>query len=361
MSAQSRVYFHLPDTLNAWPWQRRINPHSAAVSAASAAWIESFRVFSPRAQVAFNKCNFGLLASLAYPSATREQLRAGCDLMNLFFVFDELSDVESESQVRVLADTIMDGIRNPHKTRPTTEPVIGLIAKQFWERVIKWASPESQRRFVATFDDYCESVVTQARDRSSSHVHTVETYLEVRRENAGIKPAFVFLEMNMNLPDEAMEHPVVVDLTTWAIDMIVVANDIVSYNIEQARGDDGYNLVTVVMAQYRLDLHGAMRWIGHYHDHLLDLFLAHCDPSSELFKMPSWGARVDSGLKRYVEGLGNWVRANDSWSFESERYFGRDGSEVMKTRWLALLPKKQQKAGEIGCGPDPADSAQPSS
>ncbi|KAI0660148.1 terpenoid synthase [Cubamyces menziesii] len=362
MSAQSQIYFRLPDTLGAWPWQRRINPRSATVSAASATWIESFRVFSPRAQTAFNKCNFGLLASLAYPSATPEQLRAGCDLMNLFFVLDELSDAGDESQARALANTIMDGIRNPHKTRPTAEPIVGLIAKQFWARVIKWAGSEPQRRFVATFDDYCESVVTQARDRSSSHVHTVDTYLAVRRENIGAKPSFALMEMDMNLPDESLGHPVVVDLTTWAIDMIIIGNDIVSYNVEQARGDDGYNLVAIVMAQHKLDLNGAMRWIGHYHDHLLDLFLAHCDPASELAgPLPSWGPRVDEELKQYIDGLGNWVRANDSWSFESERYFGRDGLEVMKTRWLALLPKKQQKAGEIGCGPDPADSAQPSS
>ena len=95
------------------------------------------------------------------------------------------------------------------------------------------------------------------------------------------------------------------------------------------------------MAQHKLDVHGAMRWIGHYHDHILDLFLAHSDPSSELSKMPSWGPQVDEDLRRYIDGFGNWVRGADCWGFESERYFGRDGAEVMKTRRLALLPKKK--------------------
>ncbi|KAI0331584.1 hypothetical protein GY45DRAFT_610786 [Cubamyces sp. BRFM 1775] len=72
MPAHSRILLRLPDTLHTWPWQRRINPHYATVSAAvSVEWIESFRVFSPKVQGAFNMCNFGLLASLAYPSATR--------------------------------------------------------------------------------------------------------------------------------------------------------------------------------------------------------------------------------------------------------------------------------------------------
>ena len=169
--------------------------------------------------------------------------------MNLFFVIDELSDVGDEKQVWVLADTIMDAIRDPHNTRPTDEPIVGLIAKQyvftistdlmsqmliidttfnryirFWERATKWTSPTSQRHFVATFNDYCESVVTQARDRVSLRVHTVDTYFAVRRENVGAKPSFALLEMDMNLPDEALEHPVMVDLTTWAIDMLIIGN-----------------------------------------------------------------------------------------------------------------------------------------
>ena len=86
--SSSQVYFHLPDTLQYWPWQRRVNSHYAKVSAASAAWIESFKAFSRKGQIAFNRCNFGmhfpsslstnnclthhvgLLASLAYPIAT---------------------------------------------------------------------------------------------------------------------------------------------------------------------------------------------------------------------------------------------------------------------------------------------------
>lgn len=84
--------FRLPDTLATWPWPRRVNPHYAEVKAASAAWLESFHAFSPKAQKAFNVCDFSelsvislvlvplliewsldLLASLAYPLA-----RKGC-------------------------------------------------------------------------------------------------------------------------------------------------------------------------------------------------------------------------------------------------------------------------------------------
>ena len=86
------------------------------------------------------------------------------------------------------------------------------------------ASESSQRRFIKTYDDYCQSVVQQAADRDQKHIRDVESYFDNRRENIGAKPSFALMEMDMNLPDESLGHPVVVDLTTWAIDMIIIGN-----------------------------------------------------------------------------------------------------------------------------------------
>lgn len=79
---------------------------------------------------AAHTCNQGLIASLAYPLASKEHLRTGCDLMNFFFVFDEYTDLEDEHQVRVLSDIVMDALRNPGVPRPEGECIIGEIARQ---------------------------------------------------------------------------------------------------------------------------------------------------------------------------------------------------------------------------------------
>lgn len=82
----------IPDTLVNWPWPRTVNPHYERCKAESTAWLEGFKAFSPRAQKAFNRCDFskwlyaeerkkkgsssaaevdmsclGLLSALAYP------------------------------------------------------------------------------------------------------------------------------------------------------------------------------------------------------------------------------------------------------------------------------------------------------
>lgn len=51
--------------------------------------------------------------------------------MNLFFVFDEKSDISDEYQTRLQADCIMDALQNPPKPRPPGEWIGGVIAQQY--------------------------------------------------------------------------------------------------------------------------------------------------------------------------------------------------------------------------------------
>jgi Delta6-protoilludene synthase len=119
------------------------------------------------------------------------------------------------------------------------------------------------------------------------------------------------------------------------------SQDIASYNLEQARGDDNHNIITIVMHHNKTDIKGAMDWVYTYHKELEAKFM-------DLYenKIPKFGEPVDTELARYVDGLGNWVRASDQWGFESERYFGKKAPEIQKTRWVTLLPK--ERSDEIG-------------
>jgi len=185
------------------------------------------------------------------------------------------------------------------------------------------------------------AVVQQAEDRTQNHIRTLDSYLDVRRDTIGAKPSFAILELEMDLPDDVFNHPTLENLRTWVIDMLCIGNDICSYNIEQARGDDLHNMVTIVMHQFDTDVQGAMEYIGKLHDRLAGAFLLTKD------RLPSWGEPTDSQVARYVHGLGNWVRANDQWSFESQRYFGTKGLDIMKHRVVKLLPKADHTDGIV--------------
>ena len=106
-----------------------------------------------------------------------------------------------------------------------------------------------------------------------------------------------------------------------------------SYNKEQATGDDRYNILTVIMNYHRMDYNGAISLCMKMHDELKAKFLA------GFKRIPSFGAELDEQVRKYMNGVASWPRANVSWSFEGGRYFGNKGLEYRVTRRVPLIPK----------------------
>ncbi|KZV73706.1 terpenoid synthase [Peniophora sp. CONT] len=339
MIATRQQRYRIPDCLANWPWPRRLNNNYAEAKTASAVWMQSFQGISPRTLYAYDRCDFSLLASMVYLGHDAARLRTACDVMALFFFFDDSSDVVSPEEVLVMVDVMMDALRNPHKSRPVDEWIGGEVTRQFWELAIKTASPGSQERFIDRYAQYTKAVVRQAEDRQNKVILTVEEYFPLRRDTIGAKPAFAFLELNLDRPQAALNHPVIGELEILSTDMIILSNDIVSYNKEQARGDDYQNIVTSIMHHHQTDVQGAMNWVESHYLNLQARFL-------ELYchHVPKYHSyQLDADIAKYVDGLGNWVRANDQWNFETERYLGKRGIEIFKERWVTLMPKEHAK------------------
>ncbi|KAH7882005.1 terpenoid synthase [Phlebopus sp. FC_14] len=288
-------HFTLPNLLTYWPWPRRLNLHYREVGAASTAWIDSFQLLNANKKAAFDKCNF-------------KQLRSACDMVYLFFAFDDFSDSGSGAAVRQQADIMMDALRNPDVPRPEGEVALGEMTRQFWSRTLRFTNPSplTQQRMIRTFDDYTTAVAIQAEDRDQHLIRDIESYFTVRRGTIGIYPFYVLLELGLDLPESVLEHPVIVDMERCIADIIIIANDIYSYNVEQARGDDIHNLVTVAMKELGTDLHGALQWIGEYSAGVEVQFL------NSIALLPTGGEKVNHQVAKYVYGLANWARANDT-------------------------------------------------
>jgi len=325
--------FYLPDPLAQWPWQRQLSEHYAEVKPECDAWIRSFGALDAKSQRSFDLCNFPLLGSLVYPLLDKEGVRVACDLMVLFFIYDEFTDKLDGDGARLYAEMVMDAIRNPHKERPQGEPKLGKISRQFWLRAIKVSSPAAQERFIASFSEYVYAVIDEASDRAKGQIRSVDDYLKLTRLTAGGYPSFVAVEAGLNIPNEVMAHPTLQNLCALAAESLVLTNDMYSYNIEQASGHGGHNTVTVVMNEKGFDLDSALNWLGEYHGQVLSKFQA------QRRALPSWGPVIDSDVGAFVERLGYWIRGIDSWSLETERYFGTKGPEIQKHRLVTLLPK----------------------
>ena len=114
---------------------------------------------------------------------------------------------------------------------------------------------------------------------------------------------------------------------------VIALKDIYSYNIEQMHGDDLRNIVTCVMNEHHTDVNGAILWVKDYIIGAGERF--HAAKAT----LPQLEEPLNSQVKEYCDGLGQLVRGNDDWSFESERYFGDKGLEIKENGWVLLMPK----------------------
>lgn len=88
------------------------------------------------------------------------------------------------------------------------------------------------------------------------------------------------------------------------------------------------------MQHEQFTLSEAVAWIGNYASKCVQNFL------NDLRHVPYFGEEHQADVEHYLNGLGNWVRGHDSWSFESGRYFGMHGLEVQRSRKVVLLPRQ---------------------
>ena len=93
-------------------------------------------------------------------------------------------------------------------------------------------------------------------------------------------------------------------------------------------------MIPVVMAQEGLDLQSAVDFVGDMCKQSIDRFI------EEQAYLPSWGPKIDADLAIYIDGLANWIVGSLHWSFDTERYFGKNGRQVKATRIVELLPRR---------------------
>jgi len=67
---------------------------------------------------------------IRYPDTPLDCLRVSCDLMVLFFIYDEFTDNVDGDGARAYAKLVMDVLQNPHVERPESESKLGEITRQ---------------------------------------------------------------------------------------------------------------------------------------------------------------------------------------------------------------------------------------
>ncbi|KAI0058770.1 terpenoid synthase [Artomyces pyxidatus] len=327
-------HFYLPDLFAlSTPFHSSTNPHYKDAAAESRAWINSYNVFTDRKRAFFIQgCN-ELLVSHTYPHAGYDEFRTICDFVNLLFVVDEVSDDQNGVDARKTGEVYLNAMRDPQWDDGSA---LCKMTKEFRTRLLRTSGPCSFRRFLQHSEDYINCVAKEAEYRERGEVLDMDSFRDLRRENSAIRLCFGLFEFSLgiDLPDEVFENPIFSSLYWAAADMVCWANDVYSYNMEQAKGHTGNNIVTVLMKAKGFDLQAASDCIGIYYAELMQRYVA------DKAQLPSFGSSIDSDVKRYVTAMENWPIGNLVWSFETNRYFGPRHAEVKRTRLVVLKPRE---------------------
>ncbi|OBZ72733.1 Linoleate 10R-lipoxygenase COP4 [Grifola frondosa] len=327
--------FRLPDLLPLCPLKGSTNPHYEAAAAASSAWINSYNLFSDRKRAFFLQGSNELLVSHTYPYAGYEQFRTCCDFVNLLFVVDEVSDDQNGKDARQTGNVFLNAMRDAEWDDGSP---LAKMTKEFRARFLQFAGPACFRRFLKHCDDYVDAVAREAEYRERGEVLDMASFESLRRENSAIRLCFGLFEfvLGVDLPDAVFQDPRFMNLYWAAADMVCWSNDVYSYNMEQAKGIHGNNIVTVLMRQKNIDLQAASDLVGEHFGRLMTRF------TEGKNRLPRWGGEVDAAVANYVTAMDHWIIGNLEWSFETQRYFGASHAYVKETRVVMLSPRNQE-------------------
>ncbi|PPQ77846.1 hypothetical protein CVT25_015339 [Psilocybe cyanescens] len=330
--------FRLPELHRNWPFPRLENPFFKEGNQLSREWFDSHQLFNEVMQHKFREIKSGTLAAFAYPNLSKDHFRVACDLMNILFAMDDISDHLNVTDIRSLAIAALDGLRNPDSPLKFQEQHrMRAVHMSFWKNASKIASNTVKRRFVKSYDAYVNAVVQEAMERRERQVRpSLEEYLTLRRSTGAIKPSLDLIMLPLEISDEYLELDSVKELELIAIDLIAIANDIVSFNVEQARGDI-HNAVIVLMEKQKLSIQEAMDFVDEWYQRRSSKFI---DIMKEMEETLDESDRMQRDLKIYIKGLAQWVTANYEWSFETSRFFGPHHKDIYKARAVALMPKR---------------------
>jgi Delta6-protoilludene synthase len=89
------------------------------------------------------------------------------------------------------------------------------------------------------------------------------------------------------------------------------------------------------MDEYHLDLQQALYWLSGFASKTIFNFLV------TKRALPSWGEKVDQEITKYIDRVVRCVRGEDTWHYESKRYYGDDGLKVKEHRKTTLLPSDE--------------------
>ncbi|KAJ8497051.1 hypothetical protein ONZ51_g763 [Trametes cubensis] len=329
--------FVIPDLHAMTPFVSSFNPHYDKISLQSSAWVDQFCVLEGKQRARYISSKTQLLTPYAYPRADEERYRCCCDYVSILFTYDEITDHQNEEDARLSCESSCSAMEDANFDDGTA---LCHMTNDFSRRLSKSCGPTTFQRFINYWKLYVNAVTKEAQLRERYEVLDPDSFEILRRDFGSVLVSLVIsgYALGIDLPDEVFNHPTFAAMYLAATDMVCLSNDLYSYNVEQAAGHGGNNILTTLMKAKNLSLQGAADYVGEHWKTLIEQYL------DAKRRLPSWGEEIDKDVAQYADAMEDWVIGSMDWSFETSRYFGDAGQEVKRTRVVHLSPSRAEDA-----------------
>ena len=316
---------HLRDINFGCPWPVRDNAHLDAARAHALRWMVDLGIAGDAAanEDRYRRWKLGECAGWFYPAADAPGLAVAACLMGWYFSpFDDQFDGELGRDPQRAVELIgaMTAVLDvPDATAPDGSLPVVLGFADIWRRSRRGMSPAWRLRAAHHWKSYLTGQLAEVVNRRHDRVPDVPSHLRQRVMTTSCEVLIDLIEpMNrIELPPYAWQMPVLDELRQLASEVIVMCNDLVSAEKEEAAGDDN-NLLLILERQEGLTRPEAverMRSMTHER-YARFLRLEERVPDIE-------DVLDDSGceaLHRWVRGLQAMVAGDNEWEHTSERY-----------------------------------------
>ena len=314
------------------PFPPRISPDAERARRVHIDWPRSYGLLSGAA--AERRHEMGAYADVAarfHPAATGDDLDLAVDQQSWFFLFDDLFDEptgQDPGRVRELVgdvSSVLDG------SGPPRHPLARAFA-DLWARSVVGMSGRWQARAAANWRAYLGGYLSEALTRGGTHRPAFNDHFAVRTRTIGALPVLDMAERvgHYECPDRAFSSPLLKELRRLAVEVVILDNDIVSVEKEEAIGD--VNLVLLLQAERRCSRAAALDLMCTMVEERTNRFTALEPGLSALAASLGPDDASSEILRRYDhDALRTLMRGAYDWDQHAERY----GGEFARTQATA--------------------------
>ncbi len=207
-----------------------------------------------------------------------------------------------------------------HPPADDAHPVLRAF-HDLWRREQTGMPPSWRHRAHTHWRDYFLIHLTETRYRATGTAPTPHQRLRDRRHSIGCRPTYDMAERlgHFTVPGASYDTHPVQDLDTLMVDVVVLHNEIVSFDKELAQGEENY--ITAIARTRRLSQDEAIRHTLEELDTTFKRWIAHREAIPGLHAVLGLTADEIENTDRYLEdALLACYSGTLNWSYATARY-----------------------------------------